>query len=174
VLHAGPSLPAIRALDAIHDRMESPADRLLRHAGARSSYLVLPLFALANAGVAITPGVVEGRGGLMLAIVAGLSLGKPAGMLALSALAVRLGLASKPDGYSWRQLGGAGALAGIGFTMSLFIAGQAFPDAGDFAAAKIAVFLASLLSAAAGVALLWTAAATRDAEAAATPTAAAP
>jgi NhaA family Na+:H+ antiporter len=173
VLHAGPSLPALRALDAIHDRIESPADRLLRHAGARSSYLVLPLFALANAGVAITPGVVEGRGGLMLAIVAGLALGKPVGMLALSALAVRLGLASKPEGYSWRQLGGAGALAGIGFTMSLFIAGQAFPDPGDFAAAKIAVFLASLLSAAAGVAVLWSAAAARERQPEGSPTASA-
>ena len=60
VLHAGPSLPALRTLDAIHDRLESPADRLLRHAGARSSYLVLPVFALANAGVALTPG--GGRG----------------------------------------------------------------------------------------------------------------
>jgi len=52
VLRHGPSAPALRALDAIHDRLESPADRLLRNAGARSSYLVLPLFALANAGVA--------------------------------------------------------------------------------------------------------------------------
>jgi NhaA family Na+:H+ antiporter len=157
VLHQGPSLPSLRALDAIHDRLESPADRLLRHAGARSSYIVLPIFALANAGVALTPAVLEGRGQLMLAIVAGLFVGKPVGMLALSALAARLGVASKPDSYSWRQLAGAGALAGIGFTMSLFIAGQAFADPGDFAAAKIAVFVASILSAAAGTALLWSA-----------------
>ena len=61
----------------------------------------------------------------------------------------------KPDAYSWRQLAGAGALAGIGFTMSLFIAGEAFADPGDFAAAKIAVFAASVLSAVIGVALLW-------------------
>ena len=162
----GPSLPALRALDAIHDRLEFPADRLLRHAGARSSYVVLPLFALANAGVAIAPGVLEGRGGLMLAIIAGLAVGKPVGMLALSALAVRLGIAAKPDGYSWRQLAGAGALAGIGFTMSLFIAGQAFADPGDFAAAKIAVFAASVISALVGTAILWTAAGA-DAEAAA-------
>ncbi|MGE4246273.1 MAG: Na+/H+ antiporter NhaA, partial [Parvibaculaceae bacterium] len=59
--------------------------------------------------------------------------------------------------YSWRQLAGAGALAGIGFTMSLFIAGQAFPVASDFAAAKIAVFAASIVSAVIGVALLWNA-----------------
>jgi NhaA family Na+:H+ antiporter len=154
-LHAGPSLPALRALDAIHDRLESPADRLLRHAGARSSYVVLPLFALANAGVVLAPESTQGRGALMLAIVAGLVLGKPLGMLTLAALAVRLGVAAKPDAYSWRQLAGAGALAGIGFTMSLFIAGQAFADPGDFAAAKLAVFAASALSASVGVALLW-------------------
>jgi Na+:H+ antiporter, NhaA family len=154
-LRGGPSLVSLRALDAIHDRLESPADRLLRHAGARSSYLVLPIFALANAGVALTPGVVEGRGMLMLAIVAGLAVGKPLGLVALSALAVRLGLAAKPDAYSWRQLAGAGSLAGIGFTMSLFIAGQAFADPGDFAAAKLAVFGASVVSALVGVAILW-------------------
>ena len=155
VLHAGPSLPALRLLDAIHDRLESPADRLLRHAGARASYLVLPVFALANAGVALTPTVVEGRGSLILAIAAGLVVGKPLGLVALSALAVRLGLAVKPDAYSWRQLAGAGCLAGIGFTMSLFIAGQAFADPGDFAAAKLAVFGASVVAALVGVGVLW-------------------
>jgi Na+:H+ antiporter, NhaA family len=162
VLRHGPSLPALRALEAIHDRLESPADRLLRHAGARSSYLVLPLFALANAGVAITPEVLAGHELLMVAIVVGLVIGKPLGLLSASALAVRLGLAAKPDEYSWRQLAGAGALAGIGFTMSLFIAGQAFPMEADFAAAKIAVFAASLLAAVIGVALLYPAAAAAE------------
>ena len=132
MLRHGPSLPALRALDAIHDRLESPADRLLRHAGARSSYLVLPLFALANAGVALTLDVLRGHEPLMLAIIAGLVIGKPLGLVSASALAVRLGIAVKPDEYSWRQLAGAGALAGIGFTMSLFIAGQAFPAAVRF------------------------------------------
>jgi Na+/H+ antiporter 1 len=60
-------------------------------------------------------------------------------LVGASALTVRLGIATKPDAYSWRQLAGAGALAGIGFTMSLFIAGQAFPTEFDFAAAKIAI-----------------------------------
>jgi Na+:H+ antiporter, NhaA family len=155
VLRHGPSLPAMRALDEIHDRLESPADRLLRHAGARSSYVVLPLFALANAGVVIAMDVVGGHQQLMLAIMAGLVIGKPLGLILASALAVRLGIATKPDAYSWQQLAGAGALAGIGFTMSLFIAGQAFPLAADFAAAKIAVFAASVLSSIIGVALLW-------------------
>jgi NhaA family Na+:H+ antiporter len=157
VLHHGPSTPALRALDAIHDRIESPADRLLRHAGARSSYIVLPLFALANAGVSMTTGALEGHATLMLAIIAGLVVGKPLGMLSATALAVWLKVAVKPDEYSWRQLAGAGALAGIGFTMSLFIAGQAFPVPEDFAAAKLAVFAASIAAALIGVAILWNA-----------------
>lgn len=154
VLHGGPSLAAIRALDAIHDRLESPADRLLRTAGARSSYLVLPIFALANAGVVLAPGVLDGRWQLAAGIVLGLSLGKPLGMVAFSAIAVWLRLAVKPDAYGWRHLVGAGALAGIGFTMSLFIAGRAFVDPGDFAAAKIAIFAASILSALIGFLVL--------------------
>jgi NhaA family Na+:H+ antiporter len=155
VLRHGPSQPALQALDAIHDRLESPADRLLRHAGARSSYVVLPIFALANAGVVLSADVIDGQGALMFAIALGLVLGKPAGILCASALAVRLGIAIKPSQYSWRQLAGAGALAGIGFTMSLFIAGQAFPVEADFAAAKIAVFGASVIAAVVGGVLLW-------------------
>jgi Na+:H+ antiporter, NhaA family len=65
------------------------------------------------------------------------------------------GFAAKPDAYSWRQLFGAGALAGIGFTMSLFIAGRSFPDETDFAAAKVGIFLASLIAGGLGTALLW-------------------
>jgi NhaA family Na+:H+ antiporter len=151
----GPSEPALRELDAIHDRLESPADRLLRHVAPQSSYLVLPIFALANAGVVIAAEVISGHGMLMAAIVCGLTLGKPIGFLLASWLAVKLGIAEKPAAYSWRQLAGAGALAGIGFTMSLFIAGQAFPVAQDFDAAKIAVFAASVLSAIIGVAVLF-------------------
>ncbi len=157
VLRHGPSVATLRGLDAIHDRLQSPADRLLRDAGARSSYVVLPIFALANAGVTMAPQVISGRQTLMLAIIVGLTLGKPLGLLGGSALAVRLGIAVKPVAYTWRQLAGAGALAGVGFTMSLFIAGQAFPVKLDFAAGKIAVFVASVLSAVIGTALLWNA-----------------
>jgi NhaA family Na+:H+ antiporter len=105
--------------------------------------------------VAINPGVFVGHGWLMAAIVAGLAIGKPLGIFLAATAAVRAGIAVKPSEYTWRQLAGAGALAGIGFTMSLFIAGQAFPNATDFAAAKIAVFAASILSALVGTALLW-------------------
>ena len=151
----GPSEPALRELDAIHDRLESPADRLLRHVAPLSSFIVLPVFALANAGVVISTEVFGGHGALMAAIICGLAIGKPVGFLLAAWVAVKLGVAQKPAVYSWRQLAGAGALAGIGFTMSLFIAGQAFPVAQDFAAAKVAVFMASVLSAIAGVIVLF-------------------
>jgi NhaA family Na+:H+ antiporter len=156
-LRHGPSETALRAIDDIFDRLESPADRMLRTVGPRSSLVVLPIFALANAGVVLTSDVFQTRGILAFAIMAGLVIGKPLGFAAASWLAVRLSLADKPAAYSWRQLIGAGALAGIGFTMSLFIAGQAFTVPGDFAAAKLAVFGASVISAAAGVAVLWNA-----------------
>jgi NhaA family Na+:H+ antiporter len=115
---------------------------------------VLPLFALANAGVALRMDAFGGRERLMAAIIAGLVIGKPLGIMLASALAVRLKVAVKPREYSWAQLAGAGALAGIGFTMSLFIAGEAFPAEADFEAAKIAVFAASILSAVIGVTVL--------------------
>lgn len=155
VLRHGPSEPALRALDAIHDRIESPAAKLLRSVEPWSSYFVLPLFALANAGVAVSMDVIAGREMLILAIVLGLALGKPIGMLAAAWIGARAGLAIKPEVYSWRQLAGAGALAGIGFTMSLYIAAKAFPDEADFAAAKLGVFLASFIAAGIGTALLW-------------------
>jgi NhaA family Na+:H+ antiporter len=146
LLRHGPSEPALRALDAIHGRMESPADKLLRSVEPWSSFCVLPIFALANAGVILSLDVFAGHSRLMLAIILGLVVGKPLGIFAASWLAVRFHIAVKPKDYSWRQLAGAGALAGIGFTMSLFIAGEAFPDAADFAAAKIAIFIASIVA----------------------------
>jgi NhaA family Na+:H+ antiporter len=92
---------------------------------------------------------------MMCAITLALVLGKPMGIISAAWLAVRSGVARKPEAYSWRQLVGAGALGGIGFTMSLFIAGQAFPAPADYAAAKIAIFIASLIAAALGAAVLY-------------------
>jgi NhaA family Na+:H+ antiporter len=154
-MRPGPSEPALRTLDAIHARIDSPADKLLRAVEPWSSYVVLPVFALANAGVAWSPEVFRGHGRLMLAITLGLVVGKSIGIVTGAWLAVMSGIAVKPDAYSWRQLIGAGALGGIGFTMSLFIAGAAFPSAADYAAAKIAIFIASLIAAGLGTAILY-------------------
>src|SRR6185437_6039519 len=154
-MHPGPSEPALRALDRIHSRAESPADKLLRSVEPWSSYVVLPIFAFANAGVVWSTDVVQENGRLMAAITLGLVVGKSTGIVAAGWLAVRSGIGVKPDAYSWRQLIGAGALGGIGFTMSLFIAGQAFPDPADYAAAKIAIFIASLIAAVLGTLILY-------------------
>jgi NhaA family Na+:H+ antiporter len=158
VLRRGPSVDALRAIDSIHDRLESPADRTLRQVAPRASYFVLPVFALANAGVVLSTDMLGGRELLVAAILVGLAVGKPLGFMLASWLAVRFGAAVKPPAYSWLQLAGAGALAGIGFTMSLFFSSQAFPAPADFAAAKAAVFAASALSAIVGLAVLWIAA----------------
>ena len=149
----GPSEPALRELDALHDRIESPASRLLRAVEPWSSYLVLPVFALANAGVVWSSEVLEGRWRLMLATIAALVVGKLAGILLGARAAVAFGVASKPAAYGWRQVAGAGALAGIGFTMSLFIAGEALEGA-DFAAVKLAIFAASLVAGVLGATIL--------------------
>ncbi|MEO6563784.1 MAG: Na+/H+ antiporter NhaA [Nitrosospira sp.] len=164
VLRYGPSEHSLETLDAIHDRLESPADRMLRHVAPRSSYVVLPLFALVNAGVVMETEVFSGHALLMLGVAAALVIGKPLGFILATLLAVRLGMAAKPYAYSWRQLTGAGALAGIGFTMSLFIASQAFPVETDFAAVKIAIFAGSILSAIIGVAILWNARSDADSQ----------
>jgi len=154
-MRPGPSEPALRVLDAIHARIESPADKVLRSVEPWSSYVVLPIFALANAGVVWSSNVFQERGQLMGAIIVGLVVGKATGIVTAAWLAVRSGIAVKPEAYSWRQLIGAGALGGIGFTMSLFIAGQAFANPADYAAAKIAIFIASLIAAVLGTIILY-------------------
>jgi NhaA family Na+:H+ antiporter len=96
-MRVGPSEPALRTLDTIHDRIESPADKLLRSVEPWSSYVVLPIFALANAGVAWSTDVFQQNGRLMMAIVLGLVVGKSIGMVGAGVIAARRGIAVKPD-----------------------------------------------------------------------------
>lgn len=143
-MRTSPSQSTLRTLDNIHDRLESPAAKLLRSVAPWSSYIILPLFALANAGVALNFEIKAGDIQLMMAIFFGLVVGKPVGIFVGSWLASAIHLAKKPNSYSWRQLFGAGVIAGMGFTMSLFIAGHSFPNPTDYSAAKIAIFIASI------------------------------
>jgi NhaA family Na+:H+ antiporter len=133
----------------------SVVERLTSALHPVSAYVVLPVFALANAGVelgAIGEVLTEPVG---LGIVLGLVLGKPIGIVATSFVAVRLGVAKLPEDTSWPMVAGLGAVAGIGFTVSIFIAGLSFPGADLLTAeAKIAILLASLIAAVVGVALL--------------------
>ena len=129
----------------------SPLERLEDALHPWVSYLVMPLFAFANAGVPLS--AAEVGDSVVLAIVAGLVMGKPVGILAASWLAVRLGIAVRPQELGWPVIGAAGALAGIGFTMALFIADLAFSEA-LLDAAKFGVLAASAISAVFGLALL--------------------
>jgi NhaA family Na+:H+ antiporter len=145
---------ALHALEVIYERIESPASKVLRAAEPWSNYFVLPIFALANAGLVFKAGLLDGQIQFVLALVLGLVVGKPLGILGGAWLAVRIKVAAKPEEYTWRQLAGAGAFGGIGFTMSLFIAALAFPDQSQFDAAKVAIFIASALAGVVGVLIL--------------------
>ena len=115
------------------------------------AFVIMPLFALANAGVPIRMADVTSP--LALAVTLGLVLGKPLGILAFSFLAVKVGLARLPAGVNWGMVAGGGLLCGIGFTMALFIAGLAVNES-LLSAAKIGVLSGSMLSAVAGMTLL--------------------
>jgi NhaA family Na+:H+ antiporter len=118
-------------------------------------WLILPLFALANAGVAIGGDLMAVLvNPLALGIIVGLVVGKPLGIAALSWLAVKSGRGALPEGVTWGQIAGVGCLAGIGFTMSLFITDLAFDNETLIATAKVGILAASLVSGVVGYILL--------------------
>jgi NhaA family Na+:H+ antiporter len=126
----------------------------------------MPLFALANAGIPLS-GIDPGDP-IALAIVVGFTVGKPLGVVSFAWVAVRTGFATRPADLSWRMLVGGGFLAGIGFTMALFIADLAFAAA-MIDSAKFGVLVASVVSAVVGVAVLaWPSGRERGSEAPAT------
>jgi NhaA family Na+:H+ antiporter len=121
---------------------------------------VVPLFGFANAGVSLAGLGLDGFARpLVLGVMVGLFVGKQVGLFGGIALAHRSGFAPKPGGASWAQIYGVSLLAGIGFTMSLFIGGLAFPGSPELIEqVKIGVLAGSILSALAGFAVLWFAA----------------
>jgi NhaA family Na+:H+ antiporter len=145
----------VNTLRSITDRMQSPARRLESELNPWSIYLILPLFAFANAGVVISGGAAASLANpISLGIILGLVLGKPVGITTASWVAVKLGLADLPSGVNWRQVFSASCLAGIGFTISLFITNSAFDDPTLLTSAKLATLTASVLAAVVGWALL--------------------
>ncbi len=137
---------AAQTLETVADRMQSPAQRLEHSLLPWTTYLILPIFALANAGVTL-----EFDQSLLsmvsIGIVLGLVLGKALGITLFTFIAVRLRLGDLPQNVSLRQIFSASWLAGIGFTMSLFIAGNAFRGNPDLLAeAKAGILFASLLA----------------------------
>jgi len=148
---------ALRDLEALSRESQPVLDRLLHGLHPWTSYIIVPIFALANAGVELSgeslSDAVASR--ITAGVVLGLAIGKPLGIVALAWLAVRLGIAALPDGVGWRQITGAGLIAGIGFTVSIFIANLAFKDPALVEQAKIGVLGVSVLMGLAGVGFLY-------------------
>ena len=133
---------------------KSPADQLLHALHPWVSYAIMPIFALANAGVNLSGLSFAGSGAkVTTAVIVALLLGKPIGVVASSLLAVRVKLAVLPKGLGPRHLLLLGVVAGIGFTMSLFIAQLAFADETLLGAAKLGVLIASALAMVVGLIL---------------------
>ncbi len=136
---------ALEALGDACEKMQPPLHRLEHALHPWVTFAIMPLFALANAGVPLSGDL----GKLLvqpitLGVIIGLLVGKPIGVTIAAWLAVRSGLASLPANVSWRHIHGAGWLAGIGFTMSLFMAGLSFGDDTQLTEAKLGILTASL------------------------------
>ena len=147
-----PERGMVRELDAVFERIESPSHRIERVLSPWSSFFILPIFALSNAALPLVG--LEGTGLVTIAIVAGLLVGKPLGIGLACWIMTRIGIASLPSGVNWPMIIGVGFLAGVGFTMSIFISNEAFTEESLRQGAKVAVLLASLLAGTIGLILL--------------------
>jgi len=147
---------ALGTLEELTTETEAPLERMERLCHPWSSYVVLPLFALANAGVSLSGEAVAGAvsSPVTLGVVLGLLLGKVVGVTGGAWLVVKTGLTTLPRGVSWKHVTGAGLLAGIGFTVALFIAQLAFVDPVMVEEAKIGILTASVVAGIGGYLLL--------------------
>ncbi|HSL82313.1 MAG TPA: Na+/H+ antiporter NhaA [Thermoanaerobaculia bacterium] len=151
----GDQRDALHALESATENLGTPLTRLEHALHPWVAYFIMPVFALANAGVAVGGDLLATLGQpVSLGIIVGLFLGKQVGVLGFAWLAVRAGLAAMPAGVRWGQVWGVSLLCGIGFTMSLFIANLAFPDPEVLDAAKVGILAGSLVSGLAGAAIL--------------------
>jgi NhaA family Na+:H+ antiporter len=138
---------AIIGLERASEGATAPLLRLEHALHGFSAFVVMPLFAFSNAGVALTG---ASGGSVALAVILGLAVGKPLGITAAALTAVRLNLAALPAGVTWTALHGCAWLGGIGFTMSLFIATLAFPGTNLLDSAKVGILGGSILAAVVG------------------------
>lgn len=148
--------PAVAFRQARAHKAVSPLARLEQGLHPWTSFLIVPLFALANAGVRLGGRSLNQTASLRVtaAVAAGLVIGKIAGITLGALVATRLGLARLPTGVVWSHVVGVAAIGGIGFTVSLFIASLAFTDSAPLDAAKLGILAGSVLSGVAGSVVL--------------------
>ena len=146
---------AIKALEEACEEVQPPLHRFEHALQPWVTYLIMPLFALANAGLVLQGNLrAQVLDPVTLGVGLGLLLGKPLGITAASWLAVRSKIASLPAGVNWRHIHGAGWLGGIGFTMALFLGNLAFGSEQLLSLAKLGILSASLLAGCIGSLLL--------------------
>src|ERR671916_356811 len=146
---------ALHALNKANEDVEPPLQELEHALHPWVVFAIMPLFALANAGVVLGEGFASNLlNPVSLGIVAGLLLGKQLGITLFAWLAVKSGISEMPGGVSWLHIYGAGWLGGIGFTMSLFISDLAFEDSPLLDVAKLGILTASLIAGVAGWSIL--------------------
>jgi Na+:H+ antiporter, NhaA family len=139
----------------VKNKRASVAVRLEKFFLPITTFIILPLFAFANAGFVISRAAFSGSSSAVLGIIFGLVAGKTIGITGASWLLVKLRIAKMPEDIRWRQIFGVGLIAGIGFTVSIFITELAFPtNFALIATAKLSIFIASALSAILGVLVL--------------------
>lgn len=143
---AGVVLGLMTPAYALTTDTKAPLDRLEHFLHPYTSYLIVPLFALANAGVALTPSTLDNSitSSATLGVLLGLLVGKPVGIFVATWLAVRLRISTLPRGTTWPELAGAGMLAGVGFTVALFVNELAFESEILIERGKIGILAASL------------------------------
>lgn len=146
---------AIIDLEDVCEQAQTPLRKFEHRLNKWVAFVIMPVFALVNAGVVLSAESFRGDSTtVLIGIVVGLTIGKPIGIVGAAWIAVRVGIAELPQGVSWRHMLGTGILAGMGFTMSLFIASLAFTDPDTLATAKLAILLASLLAGSIGLLVL--------------------
>jgi NhaA family Na+:H+ antiporter len=146
---------AIHELEVACERIQMPLERIEDNLGPWVRYVIMPVFALANAGVLLSGDVrADLSTPVSLGIVLGLVLGKPIGITFFAWLSTKIGMAQLPRGLNWSHIVGMGLLAGIGFTMSLFIGDLAFSDAEIERKMKLSILVASVLAGVVGYSFL--------------------
>ena len=146
---------AVHSLEKACEQIETPLQRLEHGLHGLVAFFIMPVFALANAGVALGAGAAALiTDTVALGVMLGLVVGKPLGVMTLAYLSVKTGLAALPSGVTWRHVMGVSFLTGIGFTMSIFIANLAFGAGPLLDSAKVGILAASVVSGVLGAAVL--------------------
>jgi NhaA family Na+:H+ antiporter len=140
-------LNVVQKLEKNCEKVMTPLQRFETGLHPWVSFFIMPLFAFANAGVDLDGNIFSSMTNFVgLGIISGLFLGKQLGIFFFSWIAIKFGLAEKPEGVSWKIIYAAGILAGVGFTMSLFIANLAFGENELLNISKVGILTGSLIS----------------------------